>query len=182
MELSFTRNHIASTTLPFLSLEIFADEGLSKDTVQAMTGLIQKAWPFFLMIADQEQERLGVGELAGADNRVPVAQSRGLLNEAQAASRPRRSGRVGCLVTRANHDANLLDSGSQNFLDENTQSRFGLSVAIDESLQRQCPLRFPRRGDDSFFDVHKLALSRRDVYVPTAGTSYRMPRRRQSGP
>jgi len=55
MELSFTRNHIASTTLPFLSLEIFADEGLSKDTVQAMTGLIQKAWPFFLMIADQEQ-------------------------------------------------------------------------------------------------------------------------------
>ena len=55
MDLSFTRNHITSVTLPFLSLEIFADEGLDKDTVKTMTGLIQKAWPFFLMIADQEK-------------------------------------------------------------------------------------------------------------------------------
>jgi len=53
-DLSFTRNHITSVTLPYLSLEIFADEGLSQDIVHNMTGLIQKAWPFFQMVAEQE--------------------------------------------------------------------------------------------------------------------------------
>lgn len=54
-DLSFTRNHITSITLPFLSLEVFADEGLPKESTEKMTGLIEKAWPFFLMVADQEK-------------------------------------------------------------------------------------------------------------------------------
>jgi probable rRNA maturation factor len=55
VDLSFTRNHITSVSLPFLSLEIFADEGIPAEIVQDMTALIQKAWPFFLMVADQEK-------------------------------------------------------------------------------------------------------------------------------
>lgn len=55
MDLSFTRNHIASLTLPFLSLEILADENLSADIIKKMTPLIQKGWPFFLMVAEQEK-------------------------------------------------------------------------------------------------------------------------------
>lgn len=54
VDLSFTRNHITSVTLPFLCLEIFADEQLPKTLVESLTGLLQKAWPFFLMIAEQE--------------------------------------------------------------------------------------------------------------------------------
>jgi probable rRNA maturation factor len=54
-ELSFMRNHLTSVTLPFLSLEISAEDGLPLPTLQAMTSLLEKAWPFFLMAAEQEK-------------------------------------------------------------------------------------------------------------------------------
>jgi probable rRNA maturation factor len=55
VELSFTRNHITSLTMPFLSLEIYADEGvLPKERLQHLHGLIEKAWPAFMTVADKE--------------------------------------------------------------------------------------------------------------------------------
>lgn len=53
VELSFTRNHITSLSMPFLSLEVYADEDvLSKEQMQALNKLLEKAWPAFLSVAD----------------------------------------------------------------------------------------------------------------------------------
>lgn len=54
VELSFTRNHITTLTLPFMSLEIYADQVLTSTQLQTMSQLIEKAWPLFLYIAEQE--------------------------------------------------------------------------------------------------------------------------------
>ena len=54
VELSFSRNHITTLTMPFMSLEIYADQVLSASQLQSMSQLIEKAWPLFLYIAEQE--------------------------------------------------------------------------------------------------------------------------------
>jgi probable rRNA maturation factor len=56
VELSFSRNHITSLTLPFMSLEIYADDQIcSQAELQHFNQLIEKAWPLFLHIAEQEK-------------------------------------------------------------------------------------------------------------------------------
>jgi probable rRNA maturation factor len=53
VELPFTRNHITSLSMPFLSLEIYADEDmLSNQQLQALHKLLEKAWPAFLTVAE----------------------------------------------------------------------------------------------------------------------------------
>jgi probable rRNA maturation factor len=55
VELSFTRNHIASLSMPFLSLEVYADDGvLPKERMYHLHSLIEKAWPAFMAVADKE--------------------------------------------------------------------------------------------------------------------------------
>lgn len=53
-EMTFMGNHITSLTLPFLSLEVYADESLSTDSLKTYNALIQKAWPIFLYFAEEE--------------------------------------------------------------------------------------------------------------------------------
>jgi rRNA maturation RNase YbeY len=54
LERSLTQNHLATLGLPFLCLEVFADSELPTERLQSLSQLIQKAWPFFLMVAEQE--------------------------------------------------------------------------------------------------------------------------------
>jgi rRNA maturation RNase YbeY len=53
-DLSFTRNHITTLTLPFLCLEIYADESIAKNRLDTLSTLLQKAWPFFMYVAEKE--------------------------------------------------------------------------------------------------------------------------------
>ena len=55
VERSFTRNYITTLTMPFLCLEIFADELLPDARIVPLSGLIETAWPAFLRIIDEEQ-------------------------------------------------------------------------------------------------------------------------------
>lgn len=54
VELSFTRNHVSTLSLPFLCLEIYAEQTFPKARLDELSGLLQKAWPFFLMVAEQQ--------------------------------------------------------------------------------------------------------------------------------
>ncbi len=55
VERSFTRNYITTLSMPFLCLEIFADELLPDALIGTLSGLIETAWPAFLRIIDEEQ-------------------------------------------------------------------------------------------------------------------------------
>jgi probable rRNA maturation factor len=54
VELAFTKNHITTLSLPFLCLEIFAEEGIPTQKLTELSTLLQKAWPFFLMVAEKQ--------------------------------------------------------------------------------------------------------------------------------
>lgn len=53
-ERSLTQSHLATLSLPFLCLEVFADLELPTEQLERLSQLIQKAWPFFLMVAEEE--------------------------------------------------------------------------------------------------------------------------------
>lgn len=55
VELALNHEHVASLTLPFMSLEIYADDVLPQTRLQELSKLIEKAWPLFLYIAEQEK-------------------------------------------------------------------------------------------------------------------------------
>lgn len=55
LELSFTRNHITTLSLPFLCLEVFAEQTIPIQKLNELSALLQKAWPFFLMVAEQQK-------------------------------------------------------------------------------------------------------------------------------
>ncbi len=54
LERALNQRHLATLSLPFLCLEVFADTELPDQRIQSLSPLIQKAWPFFLMVAEQE--------------------------------------------------------------------------------------------------------------------------------
>ncbi|WP_373532220.1 rRNA maturation RNase YbeY [Vampirovibrio sp.] len=54
-ELSFSQNHITTLSLPFLCLEIFAEERIPVPQVNELSLLLSKAWPFFLQVAEQHR-------------------------------------------------------------------------------------------------------------------------------
>lgn len=53
-ERSLTQNYLTTLSLPFLCLELYADFNLPAERIEGLSALIQKAWPFFLMVAEQE--------------------------------------------------------------------------------------------------------------------------------
>lgn len=53
-DLSFTRNHVTTLSLPFLCLEIYGEQGIPVSRLNALTAMLQKAWPFFLYVAEKE--------------------------------------------------------------------------------------------------------------------------------
>lgn len=55
VDLSFTRNHVGTLSLPYLCLEVYADQVLPKDHLDEMSRLIQKAWPFFQYVAEKQK-------------------------------------------------------------------------------------------------------------------------------
>ena len=112
------------------------------------------------MIADEQQERFSAGETVRALDRVAVAKRRGLLDKLQARGVCAGSGREGLLITGANHHADLLDAGVQDFLDDDGQRGLRLAVMVHERLQRQRALPAPGGSDDGFAEVHNSSMRR----------------------
>lgn len=54
VEIAATQNHIATLSLPFLCLEVYADDGVHPSRAEALCALLKKAWPFFMYVADKE--------------------------------------------------------------------------------------------------------------------------------
>ena len=63
-------------------------------------------------------------------------------------------GAIRGLVAGADDDADLLDPGAQDFLDDDRERGLGDAVAIDERLQRERALVFAGGGDEGLADVH----------------------------
>ena len=114
----------------------------------------------FGMPLDQQQERLGVGKLSRATDRVPVAERRPLLDEADSSILAAGGSRVGGLVSRADDHTNFLNAGGEHFLDENPQRSFGDAVAVHQGLQGKVPLTLASGGDDGFLDFHSFRAFR----------------------
>ena len=107
------------------------------------------------MVADQQQKWLVAGEVPRAKDGVAVSPWRALLYELQAAGvGPGRSG-IRRLIAGANYHADLLQSGLEDFFNDDGQSSFAGAIAIDQRLQRQRSLALAGGGDDGFFQVHE---------------------------
>src|SRR3569833_174050 len=98
------------------------------------------------------QKGFVAGKCPSAVYGVRVAQWFALLNETYVAI-------GGCarelrLIAGWNDYCNLVDSRLAHFIEQNAQDRSLLSVAIDQTLQRQCALRAGARGDDGLLNLH----------------------------
>ena len=110
------------------------------------------------MIADEQEERGLARELARAADGMAVAERCGLLDELDAPGvRPGGGGKRG-LIPGADDDADLVDAGLEDFLDDDLQRGLGRAVAINQALQGEGALGFPGGGDDGFFDFHEDCL------------------------
>ena len=75
-------------------------------------------------------------------------------NEWRDRNRAVRSGalRIGGFITRADNNGDLIDSGRERLLNQDSQQRLLVAVAVNKSLKRQRPLRARRSGYDCFLD------------------------------
>jgi hypothetical protein len=71
-----------------------------------------------------------------------------------------RGRRVGSLISRIDHNANILDACLDHLLDDDGERGFLKAIAIHERLQWQGSLIPAGGGDNCFFDVHFDDLSR----------------------
>ena len=65
-------------------------------------------------------------------NRVAISQRGVLLDKLQSAGVRAGCRRVGRLIARPHHHANLLQAGLQDLLDDDGQGRFGGAIPIDQ--------------------------------------------------
>jgi hypothetical protein len=86
---------------------------------------------------------------------MAVTSRLGLLDESQSTGMTACSRCVRFLIAGTYHHADLVNSGGQNFLNDDAQSGLDYTVAIHQRLQRERPLAFARGGDDCFFDFHR---------------------------
>jgi hypothetical protein len=92
---------------------------------------------------------------------MPVTEGFGLFDELDPVPVIAGGGGKSGLITRRNDDADFLDAGGEDFLDDNAKGGFSGAIAIDEGLQRESSLIFAGRSDDGFFDFHGVVFSTR---------------------
>jgi hypothetical protein len=112
------------------------------------------------MIADQVEKGVLGDEVAGAVDRVGVAEGLGLGDEGEARRVVAGDFRILGFVARKNDDADLLDARAAGFGDLDGQDGFLGSVAIDKGLEGEPALLGSGGGDDGFRDFHDGASLR----------------------
>ena len=86
---------------------------------------------------------------------MAIAQRPLLLDELQPLRVLTGGGAVSLFVAGANHDAEFLDAGGENFLDDDSERGLGPAVAVHEGLERERALALAGGGDDGAFDFHE---------------------------
>jgi len=108
------------------------------------------------MVADEMEERLAANEIAGAPDGVAVAARLVLLNEADASGVITGNLRIDIGVAGTDDNADLLDLGLNDLLEEDSQHAALSSVPVDEVLQREAALRGGGCRDDGLSDPHRF--------------------------
>lgn len=110
------------------------------------------------VITNEKQKRFVLCKFTRAQYGVSVTARGGLLDEMETIAVTASRSSVRRLVARRHHDANLLDPGGANFLDQDRQRGFLNAIAVYQSLQGESALGFARGGDDRLFDFHSVLL------------------------
>jgi len=106
------------------------------------------------MVADEQEERVFSAKRRGAMHGVRIAQRGGLLDERQAPGMRPGGGAIGRFVAGADHDADLIDPGPEDLLDDDGESGLGHAVAVDQRLKRKHALVFSSGGDEGLANFH----------------------------
>jgi hypothetical protein len=107
------------------------------------------------------EKRFLADEIAGAEERVAVAERFHLFDKMQFAWEIAGGGSVGGLVAGADDKADFVNAGTESFLDDNAERGFLDAIAVHESLQRQRVLIASSGGDDGAFDIHDVVMNLR---------------------
>lgn len=112
------------------------------------------------MIADEMQKWLIADKLAAAENGVAVAVGFRLGDETYLRAKSAAGLGVGILITGADDDGELLDSGASGFFKNDLEGRFRLAARVNERLQRQGALTWIGRGNKGFANFHEANRER----------------------
>src|SRR5262245_18643524 len=110
------------------------------------------------MVSHQQQERLRLNKITRAQDGMPISKRPMLFNKLETSSVFPCGSLIRGLVARTNHDANFMNTCRLQFLNQNTQSRFGRPIAVHKGLERQIALGLPRGSDYGLFDFHTSML------------------------
>ena len=119
-----------------------------------LSGTTSGAGPHVEVIPDEQQEGLVTGELAGAPDRVAVAEGFGLFDELEAPRMGARGRAVGGGVPGADHDTDLVDPSVQGLLDDDRERRLGGAITVHQRLEREGALMLSRGGDHGLLQLH----------------------------
>jgi hypothetical protein len=110
------------------------------------------------VITDAVEERLVADKVPRAVDGVRVSARFLLGNERNLRSILTQNFGVGVFIPWPDHDADIRDTRSERFTNNQTQHRALFPLLIEQSLHRKVPLLLPRRGDHGPFDTHGLIL------------------------
>jgi hypothetical protein len=106
------------------------------------------------MVRDEVKERLLTDKRTGSQNRVAISPWIGLFEKRQSGCVRPCGVNVGILLARANHDRNIVNSGTDDFIQSQSEGRANLSAPIHDALQRKTRVKISCSRDDSFTNFH----------------------------
>ena len=111
------------------------------------------------MISYEQEKRVFPDKFMRAMDRVSVAERLRLFDKIEAVRMCACSRTKGGLVSRSDDSADFVDSGAEDFLEDDGERGFGRTVPVDKGLERQCALAFAGGGDDGASDFHSCCAS-----------------------
>lgn len=115
------------------------------------------------VVADEVQEGVAGGEIAGAEDGIAVAAGFGLGDEAQASRQGACGAGVGGLIAGRDDQTDFFNAGANNLAKDDGEDGFFGAVTVDQGLQRQGALGGGGEGDDGFEDAH---IELQDSMIP----------------
>ena len=125
------------------------------------------------VVADEEEEGIVLAKVRSAVDGVGIAEGGGLFDKGEAGGVGSGSGAVGGFIAGADDDADALNAGAEDFLEDDGQSGLAGAVAVHEGLKGQGALMFASGGDEGLGDFHAGSTCGRWRRASTGGSSKR---------
>lgn len=106
------------------------------------------------VVADQEEEGVVAGEIAGGEDGVAEAAGVGLFEEMKFGGVGAGGGGEGVAVAGGDDQGDFVDAGGEGFLDEDGKGGLRNAVLVDDGLEGEGTLGTTGRGDDRLLDLH----------------------------